>query len=150
MGDCFGIVQFHGMQPFQCVREFPRSSNIFLEFRNSMYSASQGDLTVQLGQEWGNKSSRGRARLEGDGWGGITDGHKATSQQNPLKESPQNLARPVSTGEHHPPLMWRLDWLAMLRVRILRECKECGAPRNIEECMYKVGFVKILGTAKHV
>ena len=41
--ECFGIAQCHGIQPFPGVREFrnsqePRSSNMFLEFRDSMYS----------------------------------------------------------------------------------------------------------------
>jgi hypothetical protein len=43
--------------------------------------SGHGALTVQLGQEWGNKSNRGRARLEGDGWGGDTCGHIATSHK---------------------------------------------------------------------
>ena len=41
--DCFGITQYHGMQPLKCACEFrnscqTRSSKMFLEFRNSMYS----------------------------------------------------------------------------------------------------------------
>jgi hypothetical protein len=46
--DCFGITQFHWMQPPQCVCESrnpeePRSSNMFLEFRNLMYSVITGN-----------------------------------------------------------------------------------------------------------
>jgi hypothetical protein len=37
---------------------------------------AQGALTAQLGLYWGNTSSRGRAGLEGDGWG-----HTATRPQ---------------------------------------------------------------------
>ena len=41
--ECFGIAQCHGMRPLPGVREFrnsqeTRSSNMFLEFRDSMYS----------------------------------------------------------------------------------------------------------------
>jgi hypothetical protein len=43
--------------------------------------SGQGALTVLLGQEWGNKSNRGRARLEGGWVGGTTCSHMATSQK---------------------------------------------------------------------
>ena len=46
---------------------------------------------------------------------------------------------------HHPPPMWGPDWLAMLRVRILRKCQKCGAPRNTVECMGMLDLSKSLG-----
>jgi hypothetical protein len=51
------------------------------------------------GQERGNKSSRGCAGLEGDGWGGSAYCHKAAIQTN-LNASPQHIARPLATGGH--------------------------------------------------
>jgi hypothetical protein len=64
-------------------------------------------------QEWGNKSSRGRAGLEGVGWGGV---HTATRQRanKNLDESPQHLARPLSTGVH----------------TTLQPCPPCGVPTD--------------------
>jgi hypothetical protein len=68
----------------------------------------QGGLTVQragVGQQV--KPTKCRA---GGGWvGGSAYSHKATSQTN-LDESPQHLARPLSTGgAYHPPPMWGPD-----------------------------------------
>jgi hypothetical protein len=62
--------------------------------------SGQGALTVQLGQDWGNKSNRGRARLEGGMGGGEymkPHGHKPKTS---LHESLQHLSRPLSTGGH--------------------------------------------------
>ena len=57
---------------------------------------SHGAVGAGVGQQ-----VKPRTCKAGGGWvGWITDGHKATSQQNPLKESPQHLARPVRTGGH--------------------------------------------------
>ena len=52
---------------------------------------------VAVGQEWGNQSSRGCAGLEGDGWGGMHTATRPRANTN-LNESPQHLARPLSTG----------------------------------------------------
>ena len=57
---------------------------------------SHGAFGAGAGQQVKPRTCKARG-----GWvGGITDGHKATSQQNPLKDFRQHLARPVSTGGH--------------------------------------------------
>ena len=105
----------------------------------------QGHLTVQLGQEWGNKSSRGRARLEGDGWGDYRrpQGHEPTKPFEGVSSAPSTTR--LYRRAHHPPPMWGPDWLAMLRVRILRKCQKCGAPRNTMECLGMLDLSKSLG-----
>ena len=46
--------------------------------------------------------------------------------------------------------MWGPDWLAMLRVRILRKMQGMRSTSEYSGMHGNVGFVEILGTAKHV
>jgi hypothetical protein len=51
--DCFGITQFHGMHPLQCVCGFrnspePRNSKMCLDFCNSMYSVIPGNSATPI------------------------------------------------------------------------------------------------------
>jgi hypothetical protein len=72
-----------------------------------------GGFHGAVGQEWGKKSSRGRAGLEGDGWGGVHTATRPRANKN-LDESPQHLARPLSTGVH----------------TTLPPCPTCGFPTD--------------------
>jgi hypothetical protein len=72
-----------------------------------------GGSHVAVGEEWGNKSRRGLARLEGDGWGGVHTATRPQAKQS-LNESPQHMARPLSTGWHTTlPPMWGPDKLCV-------------------------------------
>ena len=72
-----------------------------------------------VGQEWGNQSSRGRAGLEGDGWGGMHTATRPRANKN-LNASPQHLARPLSTcGAYHPPPKWAPDRLCVTYTTVL-------------------------------
>ncbi len=85
-----GVAASHGIVQFQKILFHP------MDF-------GPGGSHGAVGQEWGNQSSRERAGLEGDGWGMHTATRPRANKN--LNESPQHLARPLSTGGHttlHP------------------------------------------------
>jgi hypothetical protein len=83
----------------------------------------------------------------GGGWVGgdyrRPQGHEQTKPFEGVSSAPSTTR--LYRRAHHPHPMWGPDWLAMLRVRIQRKCKECGAPRNTMECMEMLDLSKSLG-----
>ena len=70
-------------------------------------------------------------------------GHEPTKPFEGVSSAPSTTR--LYRRAHHPPPMWGPDWLAMLRVRILRKCQKCGAPRNTMECLGMLDLSKSLG-----
>ena len=98
---------------------------------------------------WGRSGATSQAE-EVPGWRGMgggdfrrPQGHEPTKHFEGVSSAPS--ATRLYRRAHHPPPMWGPDWLAILRVRILRQCKECGAPRNTMECMEMLELSKSWG-----